>query len=60
MSPLEFKEFDSSEYLLFFIASLMFGEFSLKCWLFAITFTLVYCLFDQIVLSSGFLILFLS
>ena len=42
-SPIEFEEFDSSEYLLFFIASLMFREFSVKCWLFAITFTLVYC-----------------
>ena len=41
VSPLEFEEFDSSEYLLYFIVSLMFREFSLKCWLFAITFTLV-------------------
>ena len=49
VSPLEFEEFDSSEYLLFFIVWLMFREFSLKCWLFflfcfvffAITFTLV-------------------
>ena len=41
VSPLEFEEFDYSEYLLYFIVSLMFREFSLKCWLFAITFTLV-------------------
>ena len=42
VSPLEFDwEFDSSEYFLFFIVSLMFREFSLRCWLFAITFTLV-------------------
>lgn len=42
VSPLEFDwEFDSFEYFLFFIVSLMFREFSLRCWLFAITFTLV-------------------
>ena len=40
--PKRVPEFDSSEYLLFFIVWLMFREFSLNCWLFfAITFTLV-------------------
>ena len=41
VSALEFEEFDSSEYLLYFIVLLMFREFSLKCWLFAITCTFV-------------------